>query len=239
VVFYANLADSVPGMAYNPNTPRVRPTLLLMFEDGSWVIKNLRWSSWGGAVARATGISSASTGVPDQATAPRIDKPAQVVVSHPERLFGREVYGCFQLTVPSSPASDQHECLKRSHGNQYDYTPVSKPTSKPAPKVVRFYTPSRNIHCEMSDNGSSQSSVFCDMEKPPAIVGVLASGHVTIHRGGSGNFGEGPPFRLLRYGSFATVGRFRCKSAFTGVTCVLTATGKGFFISKQSVKAVG
>jgi hypothetical protein len=35
------------------------------------------------------------------------------------------------------------------------------------------------------------------------------------------------------------VGRFRCKSALAGVTCVVTATGKGFFISKQSTRRVG
>lgn len=122
------------------------------------------------------------------------------------------------------------------HWNGSTFVPSAWNYSK---TVVRFYTPSLNIRCEMSDNGSSQSSVFCDMEKPPAIVGVLANGHVSIHRGGTGNFGEGPPSRLLPYGSSATVGRFRCKSAYAGVTCVVTATGKGFFVSKRSIRAVG
>jgi hypothetical protein len=243
LVFYTNLADSVPGLAYNPNTPRVRPTGVLMFEDGSWDIEKLRWSSWGGAVARASGISSASTGVPNVATAPRTKAPAVLVVSRPERLFGREVYGCFQLTIPSHPASDQQKCLKRSYGNQYDYKPVSKPSSNPAAKAARFYTPSRNIYCGMSDDGSAQSGVFCEMLKPPAIASLVANGRVTFRRGARevGNPGEGDfrSHRLLPYGSSASAGRFRCRSALAGVTCVVIKTGKGFFISKQSVRAVG
>jgi hypothetical protein len=88
-------------------------------------------------------------------------------------------------------------------------------------------------------HGKSQSSVFCDMEKPGAIVSLFANGHVNIDRRGAGNFGVGPVPRLLPYGSSVTVGRFRCKSAFAGVTCVVTKTGKGFFLSKRSIRRVG
>jgi hypothetical protein len=55
----------------------------------------------------------------------------------------------------------------------------------------------------------------------------------------TGNFGEGPAFHQLAYGSSVTVGRFRCSSAVSGVTCTVTATGKGLFISRQAIKRVG
>jgi len=201
------------------------------------VVKGLRWSSWGGTVVHATGVYSASNCNPSCATGQRTNSPARVTLSSPGRILDHEVYRCYHLTVPAQ-GKDQLSCLEQ-HGTTYIYELVSKPASNRAPKLVRFYTPSKNIHCEMSDNGAPQSSVFCDIVKPAAIASVFANGHVTINRGGSGNFGEGPPFRLLAYGSSATAGRFRCKSALAGVTCVVIKTGKGFFMSKQSVHAVG
>ena len=239
IYMYANIGNSIPGTTFAPNTPLVRPSTLLVFEDGSWAIVKLRWTGWGASVARATGISSSSTCKPDCASGPRINRPAQLVVSHPERLFGRRVYGCFQLTVPSYPKSDQHDCIGHL-GNTYGYVPASSATTSPVTTktVVGFYTPSRNISCVMTGDG-----VFCDMGKPPALASLAADGVATIcqHQGlkCTGNFGEGPVFRQLSYGSSKTVGRFRCTSALSGVTCIVSATGKGFFISRQLVKSVG
>jgi hypothetical protein len=125
IYFYSNLGDSVPGATYAPNTPLVRPTSLLIFQDGSYLIEKLRWKDWGLGVARATGVSSSSTCKPNCATAPRINKPAEVTVSRPKLLFGREVYTCYQLTVPSYPASDQAGCLKRGPGGSYSYARAS------------------------------------------------------------------------------------------------------------------
>jgi hypothetical protein len=72
---------------------------------------------------------------------------------------------------------------------------------------------------------------------------LAADGVATIcqHQGlkCTGNFDEGLVFHQLSYGSSKTVGRFRCTSALSGVTCVVIATGKGFFISRQLVKSVG
>ena len=234
ISFYASLSAQIDASL--ANTAVVRPSVLFLTYDGAVVVRSLRWSSWGGTVAHATGVYSASDCNPSCATGRRTNSQARVTPSSPGLVLGHEVYRCYRLTVPAK-GMDQRSCLARQ-GTFYAYELVSKPTSN-ALKLVRFYTPSRNIRCEMSDNGSSQSSVFCDMEKPPAIVGVLANGHVTINRGGSGNFGEGPPSRLLHYGSSTTVGRFRCKSALAGVTCVVIKTGRGFFISKQSVRTVG
>ena len=121
VVFFPNVANLVPGTSYNKQVPSVRPSLVLMFQDGSWVIKKLRWSSWGGPVARASGISSASNCVPDCAGGKRTNDPVQFVLSRRRHLFGRTVYACYQLTDPNAPPIDQRDCLKHSYGNQYYY----------------------------------------------------------------------------------------------------------------------
>lgn len=179
-------------------------------------------------------VYSASNCNPSCTTGQRTNNPARVTLSSPGRVLGHEVYRCYQLTVPAQ-GKDQLSCLKL-HGTTYIYELVSKP----APNGVGFYTPSRNIVCSMFDNGSSNSNVLCDMYRPAAMAQILANRRVTIHRGEAGNFGvDERSFHLLPYGSSATAGRFRCKSALTGVTCVVIKTGKGFFMSKQSVRAVG
>jgi hypothetical protein len=91
----------------------IRPSGFLMFQDGQWVLEGLHWTGWGSRVARATGVSNSSNDIPDAASGARIKVPAQVTLSNPGRFRGHEVYRCFRLTVPSSPASDQHLCLGR------------------------------------------------------------------------------------------------------------------------------
>jgi hypothetical protein len=242
ISFYSDVNQpiNVPSIK-NPLV--MRPAGLYLFEDGSWLLKNLQWSGWGASVARASGISSSSDCKPNCATGTRTDTPAQFTVSSPGRVLGHEVYRCYQLVVPP-PASNLHGCLGRT-GSLIGYTAASKPNlSAPKVKHVKFYTPSRNIYCGMTDDGSAESVVFCEMLKPPAIASLFANGRLSIRQGARevGNPGEGDlaaSAHLLSYGSSATVGRFRCKSAFAGVTCVVIKTGKGFLISKQSVKAIG
>jgi hypothetical protein len=249
IYVYTWVGDLIPGTKYHPNPPLVRPATLWETDDGFWVIGNLHWSSWGSSVARATGISSVRASV---ATAPRVNHPATLTLSRPVALLGHEVYGCFQLTVPSDPAfQNEHECLTLSpNGTSWGYGPASQPKTTPTQPTsgtyARFYTPSLNISCEMSDNGTAQAAIGCIMQQPPAIASLGASGVATIcqHQGlrCTGNLGDSPSLpraRQLSYGSSVTVGRFRCTSASTGVTCIVTATGKGFFISRQSVGPVG
>jgi hypothetical protein len=113
--------------------------------------------------------------------------------------------------------------------------------AQPRPQLVRFFTPSRNIACEIDQTGAT-----CTMRSPPAIAKVATNSRVSIcqHQAAkcTGNLGDtasASPFHQLSYGSSATAGMFHCTSASTGVTCVVTATGKGFFISRQAVKAIG
>jgi hypothetical protein len=247
ISFYSDVAASIKGTnAQAP--PSVRPSLVLLTANGSVVLEHLRWRGWGSSVARATGVLSASDCMPSCATGKRTTSPAEFVVSSPGRVLGHRVYRCYQLTVPSHSQSNQHDCLQRT-GALIAYSPVSVPKTPPAVTSktgARFYTPSRNIGCGVSDNGGSRASVVCDMQKPPAIASLGADGSVTIcqHQGlkCTGNLGYYPgmtPPHQLSYGSSVKVGRFRCTSAVDGLTCVVTATGKGFFISRQSVKRVG
>jgi hypothetical protein len=116
---------------------------------------------------------------------------------------------------------------------------------KPADPVQQdyFFTPSRNIDCQMGDRGGSSAGIFCTMRQPPRAVGLSPNGRLQICRGLKcvGNPGEGdvPPIRLLPYGKASTVGRFRCRSQRIGVMCVVIRTGKGFLINRSGVTRVG
>ena len=77
----------------------IRPSSILLAEDGSSVIEHLRWTGWGSSVAHATGIRSASNGIPNMAQGKRITKPAHVTLTNPGLFQGHEVYRCFTLTV--------------------------------------------------------------------------------------------------------------------------------------------
>lgn len=117
IYFWGSVANTIraPGL---PSLPEViRPSVILLFADGSWDIGHLHWTGWGSGTAHARGISSASNGIPNEAQGKRINKPGQITLSHPGRFFGREVYRCFALTVPP-PATDLHGCLE-GHGGYY------------------------------------------------------------------------------------------------------------------------
>jgi hypothetical protein len=112
------------GNAGNPmdvdNPPLLRPAGMVMFEDGSWLITNLRWTGWGSNTAHAIGISSASSCKPNCASGKRTHNPAQLTLSHPQNLHGHEVYGCYRLTIPATPQANQQACIGRA-GNIYIY----------------------------------------------------------------------------------------------------------------------
>jgi hypothetical protein len=241
IVFYPNTADFVPGQAYNPNVPSVRPALVLMLEDGSWVIKNLHWSTWGAATARAAGISSSSNCKPNCAQGKRTNHPVSFVVSKPKHLFGRTVYTCFRLTDPKAPQTNYYDCLHHATGNQYAYAPVAvKPA---APTALTFETTlAGGIGCGMN-SGPTLTQVFCQSGNPH---GQASQGHgATLHADGTftscglrcvGNLGEGAPTYAV--GKTATVGPFTCTVESGGVRCVVTKTGKGFLFTEDTVTAV-
>jgi hypothetical protein len=115
VYFWGSVAAPIKGPGLHAQAAVIRPSLIFMFADGSWDIDHLHWTGWGSSVARASGISSASDGIPNQAQGKRIKKPAQITLSNPGRFQGHEVYRCFKLTVPP-PATSERLCLKDQGG---------------------------------------------------------------------------------------------------------------------------
>lgn len=102
-----------------------------------------------------------------------------------------------------------------------------------------FSSPSRNIGCYMTT-----SWVRCDVTtysytptRKPASCDFAWGPAVEIRTTGTGRFGcvsdtVAGSARILRYGSSITIGRFRCTSRSTDMTCVNTMNGHGFRVSR-------
>jgi hypothetical protein len=250
VVFYSDVAELVPGTSpLLKNTPSVRPSLVLMFADGSWVIKKLHWSSWGRPVARATGISSASNGNPSQAAGKRTNDPVQFVLSGRRNLFGRTVYGCYQLTDPKAPQTDQRDCLKHAYGHQFVYAPVA---GSPL-HLARFLSPDRKIWCLLNDQpGFRDADCFYDSTPPVAgqeyAADLRPNGRLVTCAWQPSQPGLAacvqnwdPSAPVLRSGQVDMLFQYRCQAASTAVTCTVdtgTGKGKGFTITDTGVTPI-
>jgi hypothetical protein len=102
-----------------------------------------------------------------------------------------------------------------------------------------FSSPSRNIGCSMTATRvrcdvisrtwtSTPKPASCDFAWGPALeVGMTGTGHFGCV---SDTVGGSP--RILAYGKSLTIGRFRCTSRSTDMTCVDTANGHGFCVSR-------
>jgi len=107
------------------------------------------------------------------------------------------------------------------------------------PQRRAFYSPSRNLFCDIAPSG-----VTCTSRTPPHVVSMGLDAKLTICRGVGciGNPGETDPQptpTLLAYGRQITVGGFRCLSLETGVRCTVIQTGKGFQINRDGVSRIG
>jgi len=247
IFFWANVAAavSVPkGAMSQGNVRAIRPPVILMHPDGSWDIGHLRWSGWGSATAHATGISSASNGIPNEAAGKRIKHPAQVTLSAPGRFQGHEVYRCFTLVVPAAAAADETLCLAKQGGYVY--------FESTARHLSDFLSPDRSVWCAMSS-----SQLFCVTGGDPATSAadpaqraatLSSTGKLTtcfvaspsVSAGCTQNWDSHAP--VLAYGQMSVVGGFRCSSAPGGITCIVlagAAHGKGFTINRTSVHRVG
>ena len=106
--------------------------------------------------------------------------------------------------------------------------------------VTEFYSPSKNISCEIDNNlGSSAiTSTLCLTISPPKSVTLMTDSTLKECTGVNclSNAGENTP--TLAYGQSITLGPFTCASSTAGIKCTL-AGGDGFSISSSAVTPLG
>jgi hypothetical protein len=140
------------------------------------------------------------------------------------------------------------------HWNGTAFTPsawkrVGAPRGPRVLHVPYFESPTRNIYCSVGD----EDRVYCRTWTPPQSASMGIRGNVRTCKGSRRCTGPcGPRTRRiecskakvpkLAYGERDEVGPYRCKSAFTGVTCTVVSgagKGKGFRIAREGIKRIG
>jgi hypothetical protein len=258
--FWANLASpvksSVPGFK---NPPVIKPSSLLIFEDGSWLIEGLHWTGWGSPVAVAHGKSNADTDKPNVAEGKRIITPAKVVLYDPGVFRGRRVYRCIRMKL-RPPARFQPSCLQRSGGivalgPPGFGTPVGGGTAEKAVRHIDdFFTFGNLVWCQIDQiNGASCGT---DPAPPTHSASLDENGKVEIcsvekleYPGGPGQpplgcFQQWPDEKLpvLHEGEVTVVAGIRCTAEPMHLTCVKTSghgKGTGFAINADLVAELG
>ena len=105
---------------------------------------------------------------------------------------------------------------------------------------TEFYSPSKNISCEIDYNfgPSSQTQTLCLTISPAKSVVLKTDSSLTECTGQQclSNAGENTP--TLPYGSTISLGPFTCQSSSAGIKCTL-ANGDGFLISSSGITVQG
>jgi hypothetical protein len=248
VAFYPGLAAALNDPGSPKQVPVVRPPVIFLRYDGSVVVKRLRWASWGGSLARATGLYSASNCNPSCATGHRTNEAAQVALWSVGRILGYDVYRCFQLRVPFDPTVDGRSCVKRE-GKLYIYTPVA---GSPL-HLSSFLSPDRKIWCVLGDSPGDMYATCGgpqpanSLQVPQHSAHLQPNGQLTtctsLPSQTVGNCVQNwdPSATVLKAGRVDTIYQYRCQAAAPAVTCTVdtgAAKGKGFTISQTGVTRI-
>jgi NHL repeat len=97
-----------------------------------------------------------------------------------------------------------------------------------------FRSPSGNLSCELAP-----PYVYCQSVEPAHSVRLTADGRLRTCRGTRCIGNPSANARTLGYGRQIAVGRFRCRSEESGVTCTVIRSGRGFRIDRDGLTSVG
>src|SRR5262245_25108494 len=106
-------------------------------------------------------------------------------------------------------------------------------------KVKWFYSPSKNISCEVSSGGELGGYAFCQSAQNPRSVTLSKQGTLTVCHG-TKCLGDAPVevAFVLGYGKSVEVGNFKCTSKKTGMRCSVSPSGHGFELSRDALRPV-
>ena len=99
-----------------------------------------------------------------------------------------------------------------------------------------FYSPSKNLSCEVSSGGARGAYAFCQSVQRPRTVELRRNGRSKVCRGVKCLTNGPENAKELRYGRSIRVGPFRCTSKRSGMRCVVVESGHGFKLSREAVK---
>lgn len=137
--------------------------------------------------------------------------------------------------APSTPATSPATATSTST------TPTTSPGHFiPATiPVYEFYSPSRNISCEIDDapGATTTQSVLCETISPTKSVVMSSDGALQTCYGMQCGSNAGLNTPTLAYGDSTGAGPFKCTSTVGGMVCTVS-NGKGFSISRASITPI-
>jgi hypothetical protein len=133
-------------------------------------------------------------------------------------------------TTTTTPSSNGTSTTSRTSGT---LAPQTADTTE-------FYSPSKNISCEIDFNftSSMQTDAFCLTYSSPKSVTLMTDSTLKECTGTGCLANAGVDTPTLAYGQTVSLGPFTCASSTAGVKCAL-ANGDGFLISSSATTALG
>jgi hypothetical protein len=99
-------------------------------------------------------------------------------------------------------------------------------------RIIAFKSPTGNITCVMSTESGSFTQ--CELRSMPRRGGFFIPRRGRVSRYDVSSYDDLSNQRfVLRYGRSRSLGRFKCSSRYSGMTCRNRASGHGFTISRQ------
>ena len=167
--------------------------------------------------------------------------------SVPPRAVGNQIEETGDIHRPGDPLCNPTggtlTRLWHWNGHRLAAGPWRRTRAVQPTRHATFYWPGRRISCEMSDDPtrSIPSGVYCRFESGTHAVYLTPNGTISPCSGGQGQCVGSVPVGtpVLGYGRQIVVGRFRCRSERSGVTCTVAKTGRGFRINASGVRRLG
>jgi hypothetical protein len=253
IYFWGHLGNPIGSPVHGlPNPFVIRPSELVIFEDGQWVIEKLHWTHWGSPVAQAKGLSSSSDDNPNAVEGKRIITSAKVTLYDPGVFHGKKVYRCIRIKVPP-PAHYGTSCLQRVGsivvlGSPGSGTPVGGEETGGSRHLTNFLSPDKKVWC-LIDEEAGVCGVGGQRGGTAQLAGTISkSGKVTTCAVAVPSLAEvclmnwDSSAPVLHYGERTQANGIRCTSAKSGITCVKVSgagEGKGFRVNRDEAVEVG
>jgi hypothetical protein len=143
-------------------------------------------------------------------------------------------------TTTSPPATSSAPAHSTTSSSSPSTTSTSGTLVPQTATITEFYSPSKNISCEIDNNvgTSATTSALCLTISPPKSVTLKTDSSLTECTGVNCLSNAGTNTPTLAYGQSITLGPFTCASSTAGIKCTL-ANGDGFLISSSATTALG
>jgi hypothetical protein len=199
---------------------QVKPNTVYLGGDPTGRVDGITWQTWGGQQASGTGTGNWVG--PGQIVAQATPQPVTITASDLGMCGSQYMYRAVQWFFAGEGQTSTSN------------PPLYLCVLEHPPSGIEFWSPSRNISCQI-DYGPPypDKQVYCQSLSPAQSVTMSTTGTYKTCAGTSCLGNPATNSLTLAYGDQISLGPFQCLSRTDGVTC--TASGKGFQISKSGV----